>query len=445
MKKFYAFFAAALMSVSVFASKEVVPSDAVLADYYEPGQLVTCIYVPANMACNDIVFVGTYNVDETGAWITDVATLAKFEPVVGYDGWYVAAVDDETAEPDAEKGLQGKPVMLDANGAFNWQYQIGGATVIRGGVQVVDGYSGEIDLIKYGTDAPNVYTVDAWKNNPCTAVYHNYTIIVISDGCNGAAVPYIAGSMNGWSFAPFQLDVAKTTEYGVPTYYYTFKGAEGADEFQLASALIDEEGQIVDEAGWKDDAYMQELTETGWARINGGSNYKAGEEAEMVFDLREANLQWARCDETPAEQVVVNVKFPVENRPETVEIIGGFDGWAGTAMAFDEATGIHSATVEAKANQFFKFRCAGSWDQELELYNDADDTWAKIADNQLVFGQLWENGVITLDFRETGRWTEPQGIENIVLTEKAQKVMVDGVMYIIRDNKMFNVQGTQVR
>ena len=35
----------------------------------------------------------------------------------------------------------------------------------------------------------------------------------------------------------------------------------------------------------------------------------------------------------------------------------------------------------------------------------------------------------------------PQGIENIVLTEKVQKVVVDGVVYIVRDNKM----GTQVR
>ena len=40
---------------------------------------------------------------------------------------------------------------------------------------------------------------------------------------------------------------------------------------------------------------------------------------------------------------------------------------------------------------------------------------------------------------------EGQGIENVVLTEKAQKVMVDGVLYIIRDNKMYNVQGAQVR
>ena len=39
----------------------------------------------------------------------------------------------------------------------------------------------------------------------------------------------------------------------------------------------------------------------------------------------------------------------------------------------------------------------------------------------------------------------PEGIEQIVLTEKAQKVMIDGVMYIVRDNKLFDVRGTRVR
>lgn len=36
-------------------------------------------------------------------------------------------------------------------------------------------------------------------------------------------------------------------------------------------------------------------------------------------------------------------------------------------------------------------------------------------------------------------------IENIVLTEKVDKVIVDGVLYIVRDGKMYNVQGAQVR
>ena len=88
------------------------------------------------------------------------------------------------------------------------------------------------------------------------------------------------------------------------------------------------------------------------------------------------------------------------------------------------------------------------------MYRD-DDNWTTIQDNELVFSQLWKDGTcsgepcktITLDFSgETYRWKAiEQGIENVTLTEKAHKVMVDGVMYIIRDNKMFNVQGTQVR
>lgn len=38
-----------------------------------------------------------------------------------------------------------------------------------------------------------------------------------------------------------------------------------------------------------------------------------------------------------------------------------------------------------------------------------------------------------------------EGIENIMLTEKAHKMVVDGVVYIVRDGKMFNLTGTQVR
>ena len=41
--------------------------------------------------------------------------------------------------------------------------------------------------------------------------------------------------------------------------------------------------------------------------------------------------------------------------------------------------------------------------------------------------------------------TAEEGIENVVLTEDVKKVVVDGVLYIVRDGKMFNVQGAQVR
>jgi hypothetical protein len=38
-----------------------------------------------------------------------------------------------------------------------------------------------------------------------------------------------------------------------------------------------------------------------------------------------------------------------------------------------------------------------------------------------------------------------QAIENIVLTEKVNKVLMDGVIYIVRDGKLYNLQGAQVR
>ena len=55
------------------------------------------------------------------------------------------------------------------------------------------------------------------------------------------------------------------------------------------------------------------------------------------------------------------------------------------------------------------------------------------------------NEVVIEVVKGSMRQAGEQGIENVVLTEKAQKVMIDGVMYIVRDNKMYNVQGTQVR
>lgn len=457
MRKIYAFLAAALMSVCAFASKDVVPSTQVIYDACggEQGQVVACIFVPANMACYDIVFVGTYNNWAKGEGKTeDAKNCKKFVAIDNYDGWYAVAVDDESESPE------GKPLMLDIDGNFNWAYQVGAATVISGSVTVVAGLPGEIDLKTYGKDAPNVFTVDAWKSNPCTAVYHNYNVQVISAGCDNLAVPFIIGGMNNWNAQEMQIDVAKTQELQVPVYYLNFKAAEGT-EYQLLSGLRDPNTGLIDstaQPGWNDDSYLQVLVDDVWSRYE-PSNSKLGTEVSVVYDLRLDTIRWARCAPAEPEELVgLQVKLPAENCPEAVEVIGGFDEWQGTALAFNASTGYFTAEFAAKPSQFFKFRSAGAWPDEggteIEVYRD-DDNWTTIQDNELVFSQLWQDGTcsgepcktITLDFSgEKYRWKAiEQGIENVTLTEKAHKVMVDGVMYIIRDNKMFNVQGTQVR
>lgn len=75
-------------------------------------------------------------------------------------------------------------------------------------------------------------------------------------------------------------------------------------------------------------------------------------------------------------------------------------------------------------------------------------SWEKLGLQSIYRGAGEEHKSNIVWFDVKAYWAEvdsEQGIENIELTEKAQKVAVDGVLYIIRDNKMYNVQGARVR
>ena len=448
MKKFYAFFAAALMSVSAFASADVVPSDAVLADYYEAGNVCVCFFVPAEINCNDIVVTGSFN-----SWASTASSCAPAVAIEGYDGWFVASFAPE-AEPDAEKGIQAKPIMLDGSGNFSWDYQVGAATVIRGGVQVVQGgVAGEIDLINYGADAPNVFTVDAWKNNPCTAVYHNYTITLVSPDCNAEdyITPAISGGFNNWAQQAMEMNELKTAERqnaSLPgaVFELTARAAEGT-EFKFRSS--EEWG-----AAWSNELKEYDAENDEWKGYNDGANLVFGEETELVFDLGDPTLySWTNCEKPePCDEtehyVIVAMNSPVGAPAAGVEIIGTIDDWTGTAMEILE-TGWYFVSLNGVTEcDEFKFREAGTWDNEIVdaatgnglgniKFKDVwtDDTWkgqpCKWVELDYSDGYAWK-----------ANWTS---VEDVVLTVKAQKVVVDGVMYIVRDNKLFNVHGTQIR
>ena len=222
MKKIFTFLFAALMSVSMFASMDVVPSDVVLHDYYNNGDVCVCIYVPTDMDCNNKVLTGSFN-----GWST--TNCPVFEAVEGYDGWYVASFEQEM-EPDESKGMQAKPVMLSNSGAFDMNYQVGAATAIRGGVEVQQGaVAGEIELINYGADAPNVYFVDAWKNNPCTAqpepeLELDKTVGYVAFPTENRPASIELAGVNRdftWPMAALQAAPWYITDYNFDNYLYT--------------------------------------------------------------------------------------------------------------------------------------------------------------------------------------------------------------------------------
>ena len=171
MKKISMFFAALVVAVASFAAPATTPTKNDLADFYEPGQLCVCVYFEEEV-CSDIVFAGSYN-----GWATDPATMAKFAPLEGFEGWYYVAVTDDS------ESIEGKPVQLKKDGSFSWDYQGGDAAawnLISGKVDIVDGYSGECDLKNYSTATPVILTCAYFKNHnsPCVAeVYHDYTIL----------------------------------------------------------------------------------------------------------------------------------------------------------------------------------------------------------------------------------------------------------------------------
>jgi len=451
MKKFYAFVAAALVSVAMFASREVVPSDADLAAYATKTYTM-CIYNES--ACNDIVLIGTYV-----EWSTS-ADLEKFQAVEGFEGWYVATWDDETGAEAKDGGVQAKPVQLDGSGNFSWDYQLGpDAELIRGTADLIPGNNGtEVDIKNIGAGIV-VIDVKSWKNDPCTAVYHVYNVTLVSPDCNEEdyVVPAISGGFNNWAQQAMEMNELKTAERqqaNLPgaVFEVSFKAAEGTD-FKFRSS--EEWG-----AEWTNELkeYDEELGE--WAAFNGGANILLGEETNIVYDLGDPEkYSWTNCEKPgEPEYVVIWVNVPA-NAPEAgVEIIGSFDSWVGTAMELLD-NGWYFAKLEAAPTDQFKFREAGTWDNEIVYVQKKTDEGKAVGLDNITFKDVWKEDSyketpcksIELDLSDPevyvwkAHWVEPQGIEEIVLTEKARKVVVEGQLYIVRDNKLFNVTGVQVR
>ena len=98
-------------------------------------------------------------------------------------------------------------------------------------------------------------------------------------------------------------------------------------------------------------------------------------------------------------------------------------------------------------------------DEQGSTYGDLQIRRAKISaeegaslesgDRVLVVGKLTNNFYNELNtpqiYQGNASIEWKQAIENIILTEKVNKVIVDGNVYIVRDGKLFNMQGAQVR
>ena len=437
MKKFYAFFAAALMSVSLYAA---APTAAEIAAAYDITNNVVFVieFIEDAEVCNDIRFVGTPNNwgkgDVEGAsesW----DNCEKFAPVEGHEGWFAA----ELAYSD---GFQGKPLQEPTDRSWTWDYQCGDkdAWVHVDGLklELTDGYAGECNIAAKAPGA-YIYQLKYWKNHktPCAPVVkHNYTIkLYAPDACSDMK-PAIVGDFNGWKEG-VAMSEGLDDDFNT-VYTYSFEDQEGHGFKIKDVADTDWSNEMQYYVPYDEDQDVAAY----WTNFQ---NYELGSEETIVLDYSDNNLyRFAKCNaEEPIEEKEFDYTINVTNAPVCGEavlaIVGGYAACNWT-VANAVAVENGAAALHAKNTDEFKFvdKSTGDFSNEVKGFAQTTFHKADLADGT-------EDGVIAIDLAEAQFAACAQGIENITLTEKAHKVVVDGVLYIVRDNKMFNVQGTQVR
>ena len=439
MKKLFAFVASALFSVATFASREAVPSDADLASY-ATGTYTMCIYNAD--VCNGIVLNGTY-----AGWPKDAdhAKLLDFVAVKGFEGWYVVSWNDTTGAEAKDGGVQAKPIQLDGSKLFNWDYQLGpDAELIRGTATLVPGNNGtEVDIKEIGAGIV-VIDVKSWKTNPCTAVYHDYNVTLISPDCNkdDFVVPAISGGFNGWAQQALTMNELKTAERqnaNLPgaVFEISFRAAEGS-EFKFRSA--EEWGKE-----WSNELKEYDAENDAWNAFNGGKNIVLGEETNLVYDLGDpAKYSWTNCEKPEVyDEKEFDYAITVANAPvcgeAVLSIVGSFEACDWTIDKVVEVVD-GKATISAKNTDEFKFldKSTGDWSNEVKGFAQTTFHKADLADGE-------EDGKIAVDLAGTYYALCGNAVPNVATEAVATKVIRNGQIVIVKDGVEFNVLGTQVK
>lgn len=424
MKKMFLTAVAAIASTVLFAG---APTTIVTEQYLQENfdcvnNYVVAIWYDMNLTCVNepyAIWAGTVN-----GW-SNVNDENAITPEVldgQYAGWFVFDFNDQS------ETVQGKPLVLDTEGKGSWDYQSGtpDTWIHKGGKEAtitVGGQNPAESDLTWPEKGAYIYEITGLKNgaNPCTAVYHNYTLKFYvpefcdaqrGDGFNYEDSVHIDGGFDGWTTGIFMT--SDVDEDGNTYYVASFRATEGT-EFLVR-------------LGTKD--YTD--------KISGDSNLKTGMSDDTIYNFTDA--EWSAC--AVEQEYTVTLKVPafctaLAEYTEAVQIVGDFDGWTGTLMT-KQSEGVYTWTGDAKSSFGFKFKLGDTWDYEILKYDGA--AWNALSN--IKFGQ---NATIDLDFSNADvyQWKgcEPTALENVTLAPAIRRVMVNGHMYINHNGKLINMLG----
>ena len=134
-----------------------------------------------------------------------------------------------------------------------------------------------------------------------------------------------------------------------------------------------------------------------------------------------------------SEAIEIGQALPVGTKTDRIYAVTGFVNLVAEEFADGVESFFLAEAPDSEAYSFFasaaSIASAAAVGQKVEVVGRLENP---------------DGATVTIDHGQA-RILPGEGIENIVLTEKAQKVAVDGQLFIIRDGKMYNAQGAQVR
>ena len=213
-------------------------------------------------------------------------------------------------------------------------------------------------------------------------------------------------------------------------------------------------------------AYLRDNTESEQNQMEGllGLDAEDRQQNYLVIDLHQdkacditkARILAIQCQPNGAIFKISRVYLEKEEEEVGMEyfLIGSINGWNAESLTDDlkfaanpNAEGEYMITYPFAAGDQFKVVSREVGKQGVTWFPEGMDNNYQIteAGNYNVYfrpdgqgGEGWHYGFIFAE-RNT------EGIENVVITEKVQKVVVDGQLYIVRDGKFFNATGAQVK
>ena len=273
----------------------------------------------------------------------------------------------------------------------------------------------------------------------------------------GEATPkyYVVGSMTEWAI---DANYEMSPNNGAETEEYMY---EMALTTTSAIKVVKVQGEA---QTWYPDGMGNAYGEHGEITKDGNYTIYFRPKMDGGDDWYEHCIYVASADPAPQpDPTVMFIAFPTVNRPEKIEIAGVNREFTWEMVALDnDPWYVSKEHLNTYATDTIKFRDAannamilcefipangdqeGRWQQLYLVMGDYPMDTYKL-DTVRYIDDLNLSNASNYAWMENAPEPLPEGIENIVLTEKAQKVIMDGMIYIVRDGKLFNLQGAQVK